>query len=177
LKKKALFLDRDGVINIEKNYLYRIEDFEFCKGIFGTVKYFQKRGFLIFVVTNQSGIGRGYYSQKSFYKLTNWMVKRFKNRGIEITKVYHCPHTPKIQCQCRKPDDKMFQDAIKTYNIDVLNSWMIGDKISDLQAAKKSKIGNLILINKQNRGDMKIDFLVNETFEIINIIKEGRIKL
>ena len=103
--RKALFLDRDGVINREKNYLYKIEDFEFIDGIFELCRFYENLGFLIFVVTNQSGIARGYYSEDDFKRLTSYMVERFSQEGITISKVYHCPHHPDIsgKCECRNP--------------------------------------------------------------------------
>ena len=104
--KKALFLDRDGVINVEINYLFRKEDFIFRKGIFKLLLHYFKAGYLIFVVTNQAGIARGYYSEQEFSRLTEWMTEKFGKRGIHITKVYHCPHHPDFtgECSCRKPN-------------------------------------------------------------------------
>ncbi len=174
MKNKALFLDRDGVINVEKNYLFRIEDFEFCKGIFQIVKFFESRGYLIFVVTNQSGIGRGYYSLKSFHKLTNWMVKKFQQKNIKITRVYYCPHSPDFECSCRKPKNQMLEDAIDFYEIDRKKSWLIGDKISDILAGKRSNIGNLILINEKNNYNEKINFLAKDSFEIAKFLETNK---
>ena len=94
--KKALFLDRDGVINKEKNYLYKIEDFEFIDGVFDTCRYFQDLGYLIIVITNQAGIARGKYTEKDFEILTTWMLKEFEKENITISKVYYCPHHPDI---------------------------------------------------------------------------------
>ncbi len=170
---KALFLDRDGVINEDINYLFEIEKFRFCRGIFEVVNRFQKSGYLVFVVTNQSGIGRGYYTQKSFTKLTNWMLKRFENRGLHIQKVYHCPHSPEMRCECRKPNNKMFEDAIKEFDIDVKNSWMIGDKMSDIEASRKSGIKHSVLINQKNNS---VDFRVKDTYEITKLL-QGEIRL
>jgi D-glycero-D-manno-heptose 1,7-bisphosphate phosphatase len=134
---KALFLDRDGVINIEINYLHTIEDFEFIDGIFELCKYYQNLGYMIFVVTNQSGIDRGYYSEYDFQLLTSWMIKEFENNGIEIKKVYFCPHHPDISgtCSCRKPSSGMLLDASKEFEIDLQNSILVGDKESDIEAA------------------------------------------
>jgi D-glycero-D-manno-heptose 1,7-bisphosphate phosphatase len=134
--QKALFLDRDGVINVEKDYLYKIEDFEFIDGIIELCRYYQDNGYKIFVVTNQSGIARGYYTQDDFNILTKWMLKEFLKYGIEISKVYHCPHHPDIsgECACRKPHAKMLFDAAKEFDIDLKNSIIIGDKERDIEA-------------------------------------------
>ena len=95
---KAVFLDRDGVINEDKAYVHKIEDFEFCKGVFGTLKHLQDLGYMLIVVTNQSGIGRGYYSEEDFGKLTSWMRDELLKRGIEIKDVLYCPHKPDEVC-------------------------------------------------------------------------------
>ncbi|EQB35639.1 hypothetical protein M947_10180 [Sulfurimonas hongkongensis] len=134
--KRALFLDRDGVINVEKGYLHKIEDFEFIDGIFEVCKYYQQLGFIIVVVTNQSGIARGYYTQKDFKILTSWMIGEFLKQDIVISKVYHCPHHPKIsgKCSCRKPNPGMLIQASKDLDIDLSKSIIIGDKERDIEA-------------------------------------------
>ena len=162
MQKKALFLDRDGVINIEKNYLYKIEDFEFCDGIFELCRYFQNRGYLIFVITNQSGIARGYYSDEDFQKLTHFMLKAFKREGIDIASVKYCPHHPNYSgtCECRKPSSGMIDSLAKEFDIDLASSILIGDKISDIQAGKNANIGLNCLIES------------NKLESILEIIKD-----
>lgn len=145
---KALFLDRDGIINLDHGYVYKIEDFEFMKGIFELVSYFVKHGFLIFIVTNQSGIGRGYYTVQDFNTLTSWMLSKFKAHHISIQEVYYCPHTPEAHCDCRKPNTGMIEACLNRYNIDLNQSWLIGDKQSDIQLARNANIGNSIAISK-----------------------------
>jgi len=133
---KALFLDRDGVINVEKDYLYKIEYFEFIEGIFELCKYYQQLGFIIVIVTNQSGIARGYYTQSDFEVLTSWMIDEFLKQDIIISKVYRCPHHPKIsgECSCRKPKPGMLLQASRDLNIDLSKSVIIGDKERDIEA-------------------------------------------
>lgn len=134
--RKALFLDRDGVINIEKDYLHKIEDFEFIDGIFELCKHYLYLDYLIVVVTNQSGIARKYYTDEDFNTLSSWMLKIFSEHGIEISHVYHCPHHPDIsgECSCRKPKSGMLFQAEKEFNIDLQNSIIIGDKERDIEA-------------------------------------------
>lgn len=151
-KIKALFLDRDGVINYDPGYVYRIDDFEFMPGIFEALAGFIELGYEIFIVTNQSGIGRGYYSQSDFTKLCEYMVGEFSSRGIEIRHIYHCPHTPSDNCNCRKPKPGMILQAMSEFNIDAKNSLMIGDKPSDLEAARNAGVENGYLIG-QNDGE------------------------
>jgi len=149
---KALFLDRDGVINIEKDYLYKIEDFEFIDGIFDICKYYQNLGYIIIVVTNQSGIARKYYTEEDFSKLTSWMINEFSIHGIDIKKVYYCPHHPDIsgKCSCRKPNPGMLLDASKDFNIDLKNSLLIGDKERDIQAALNAGLNETYLFDEFN---------------------------
>ena len=175
-KIKVVFLDRDGVINIDKSYVYKIEDFEFCEDIFRLCKHFNKLGYELVIITNQSGINRGYYTQKDFYKLTTWMVNEFKESNIDILDIYHCPHEPKQNCNCRKPKPGMIKKAISKYNIDLENSWFIGDKMTDIKAAINAKIPNHILINSKytNHDIQEVDlkYRVDKLDEIIKIIKK-----
>jgi D-glycero-D-manno-heptose 1,7-bisphosphate phosphatase len=148
--KKALFLDRDGVINIEKEYLYKIEDFEFIDGIFDLCRYYQNLGYLIFVVTNQSGIARGYYTQDDFERLTLWMVDRFNKECVNIQKVYHCPHHPAIsgECECRKPNPGMLFYAKKEFDINLNDSIIIGDKERDIEAGLNAGLSTCYLFDE-----------------------------
>jgi len=158
-KTKAVFLDRDGVINIDKSYVYKIEDFEFTEGIFEVLKTLQDRGYKLFIVTNQSGIGRGYYSEDDFQKLMEYVLKEFEKRDIHIQKVYHCPHYPKNICDCRKPKPGMLLKAKEEFDIDMQNSWMIGDKKSDVEVGKNAGVGKTVFIgeNKEPLADYSID--------------------
>ena len=167
--KKAVFLDRDGVINVDRSYVYKIEEFTFCEGVFDALIHFQKLGYLLIIVTNQSGIARGYYSEEDFQVLTHWMKQALLEKGVIIDAIYHCPHAPKDHCECRKPKGGMFQEAFKTFEIDPLCSWMIGDKISDIQAANSGGIENTILIGNEPKSGAK--YSVNFILATINIIQ------
>ena len=150
--KKALFLDRDGVINVEKNYLYKQSDFEFIDGVFELCKHYQNLGYLIIIVTNQSGIAREYYSKENFLKLTKWMISVFKKYGITITKVYFCPHHPDIsgECSCRKPKPGMILEAAKEFDIDLSQSILVGDKERDIESALNAGIEHTYLFDSHN---------------------------
>ena len=149
-KSKALFLDRDGVINVEKDYLYKIEDFEFIDGIIELCKYYLNSDYKIFVVTNQSGIARGYYSEEDFSKLSSWMVDEFEKNGVNILKVYYCPHHPDIsgKCGCRKPHAGMLLQADKEFDIDLRNSIIIGDKERDIEAGLNAGLKETYLFDE-----------------------------
>ncbi len=170
---KALFLDRDGVINKEKNYLYKIEDFEFIDGVFETCRYFQKQRYLIIIITNQAGIARGKYAEEDYKLLTNWMIKEFEKENIKISKVYHCPHHEDFsgECKCRKPNTGMILNAQKEFNINLSNSILVGDKNSDIEAGINAKIGKNYLIAtghkiKNNKFNVKI---LNNLFDLLSM--------
>jgi D-glycero-D-manno-heptose 1,7-bisphosphate phosphatase len=144
--QKAFFLDRDGVINVDHGYVAKIEDFTFMDGVFPVLRALSAKGYALIVVTNQSGIGRGYYTEEDFKKLTEWMLHRFDEEEIQIAGVYSCPHSPGADCACRKPAPGMALQAIRELGIDPALSWMIGDKPSDMAAAEAAGICNRVLL-------------------------------
>ena len=153
MPKKAIFLDRDGVINKDVNYLFKIKDFEFIDGIFDACLYFQNLGYVIIIVTNQSGIARKYYTENDYQTLTQWLLRQFEENGIEILNVFHCPHGPESTCECRKPKPGMFLKAKDEHNTDMKKSWLIGDKERDVIAANAAGIENTILVRTGHRID------------------------
>ena len=170
---KALFIDRDGVINVEKNYLHKIEDFEFIDGVFDALKIAEQRGFINIVITNQSGIARGYYGEDEFATLTEWMVGEFAKNGVKISKVYHCPHNESSLCDCRKPKPGMIFQAQNEFDFDLENSWLIGDKESDIEAGINAGVGRLVLSKSGHKIDelgTKANFVVNSIADISTIL-------
>ncbi len=153
LQNKALFLDRDGTINVEKHYVYRLEDFEFREGIFDLVRDFFQRGYLIIVITNQAGIARGYYSESDFHRLNDWMVEQFRLEGIQVARVYFCPHHPEFsgECECRKPGPGMILKAALEFHLDLKASVLIGDKKSDVLAGLNAQVGTNYLIKEKGK--------------------------
>ena len=151
--RAALFLDRDGVINVEKDYVHRIEDVEFVDGIFTLCKAAKNAGLVIVVVTNQAGIGRGYYTETQFRTLMDWMKDRFVERGVALDAVYQCPFHPehgvgdyKADSFDRKPNPGMILRAQTDLDIDLAASCMIGDKASDIEAARAAGVGTAVLL-------------------------------
>jgi D-glycero-D-manno-heptose 1,7-bisphosphate phosphatase len=145
---KALFLDRDGVINVEKNYVYRIEDFEFVDGIFELCTCAQALGFKLVVITNQAGIARGYYTVGDYQRLTDWMLRQFAARGICIDRVYYCPFHPtagvgeyRRNSFDRKPNPGMILRAKEDLALDLSRSVLVGDKDSDIEAGRAAGVG------------------------------------
>ena len=152
-RRKAVFLDRDGVINIDHGYLFQPEQFDFIDGVFAACHHLQQLGYLLIVVTNQSGIARGYYSEHQFALLTSWMKQQFAAHGVKIDGVYYCPHHLEkgqnpynIACDCRKPQPGMLLQAIREYGIDPAQSLMLGDKAADMQAAAAAGISRKVLV-------------------------------
>jgi D-glycero-D-manno-heptose 1,7-bisphosphate phosphatase len=138
----AIFLDRDGVINVDRGYVHRVDDFEFMPGIFSLVRSCRSLGYRIIVVTNQAGIGRGYYSEQQFQALSVWMQTRFRAEAAEVDAVYHCPHHPEhgmgIYRQDsfdRKPNPGMLLRAANDWSLDLSRSVLLGDRASDIRAA------------------------------------------
>ena len=172
--KKAIFLDRDGTINVEKDYIYKSEDLVFEEGSIEALKTFKNLGYILIVVSNQSGIARGYFTEEDLNIFNNNMNEILKKNGAEITEFYCCPHHPdgigeyKKVCECRKPNNKMIEDAIKKYNIDREKSYMIGDKTSDIGAGLKSNLKTVLVKTGYGLKDMeKID--KNETLICENL--------
>ncbi|MCY7008949.1 D-glycero-beta-D-manno-heptose 1,7-bisphosphate 7-phosphatase [Fusobacterium simiae] len=159
--KKAIFLDRDGTINVEKDYIYKSEDLVFEEGTIEALKTFKNLGYILIVVSNQSGIARGYFTEKDLNIFNNNMNEILKKNGTEITEFYCCPHHPdgigeyKKVCECRKPNNKMIEDAIKKYNIDREKSYMIGDKASDIGAGLKSNLKTVLVKTGYGLKDME----------------------
>jgi len=151
--RKAAFLDRDGVINIDHGYTFKPEHFDFIDGVFDACRHLQNLGYLLIVVTNQSGIARGYFTEDDFMNLTSWMKQQFAAHGVKIDGVYYCPHHLEkgqvpynIDCDCRKPNPGMLVQAIREYGIDASQSLMVGDKAADMQAAAAAGVGRKILV-------------------------------
>ncbi|KZZ37193.1 MULTISPECIES: D-glycero-beta-D-manno-heptose 1,7-bisphosphate 7-phosphatase [unclassified Oleiphilus] len=146
--RKALFLDRDGVININHGYVHHFEDFEFIDGIFALCKHAQRKGYQIIIITNQSGIARKYYSRKDFETLTKQVKKKFWHQGIKVTQTLYCPHHPDFNhtCICRKPKAGMIFKAKRRFHISLSKSVMVGDSISDMRCAQLAKIKKRILV-------------------------------
>ena len=170
---KTIFLDRDGVINKEVNYLHKIEDLEFIDGVFDACVYFQSLGYQIIIITNQAGIARGYFNKEDYYALTSWMLKQFQLNGIKVLDIFYCPHGPNSSCNCRKPKPGMFLEADKIHRINLKDSWMIGDKETDIQAAHKAGIEKTILVKSGHPIDMnnsKSMFIIDSIKEAIKII-------
>jgi D-glycero-D-manno-heptose 1,7-bisphosphate phosphatase len=140
--KRAVFIDRDGTINVEKEYLYRTEDFEFVPGVPEAVRMLNDAGWLVVVVTNQSGVARGYYTEEDVHLLHRHAAAQLEKAGARVDAWLYCPHHPSgrgsyaLPCRCRKPLPGMLLEAAARFSIDLEASVMIGDKLADVQAGR-----------------------------------------
>ncbi|MBS6026608.1 MAG: D-glycero-beta-D-manno-heptose 1,7-bisphosphate 7-phosphatase [Haemophilus pittmaniae] len=149
---KAIFLDRDGTLNIDHGYVHEIDQFQFIDGSIDTLKKLKEMGYLLVLVTNQSGIARGYFTEQQFLQLTEWMDWSLADRGVDLDGIYYCPHHPegigefKENCDCRKPKPGMLLQAIKELNIDPTYSVMVGDKVDDIKAGISAGVKINVLV-------------------------------
>jgi D-glycero-D-manno-heptose 1,7-bisphosphate phosphatase len=158
--RPAAFLDRDGVINVDRGYVFKREDFEFVPGVLEGARRLNELGYALVIVTNQSGIGRGIYTEHDFRSLTEWMVQAFDAAGAPVAGVYFCPHHPteaigayKVACQCRKPSPGMLVRAAEELRLDLPASVMFGDRASDLEAAQAAGIRRRILLTTDGQDE------------------------
>lgn len=156
--RRAAFLDRDGVINIDRGYVVRRAEFQLVAGVLEGARRLHELGFLLVVASNQSGIGRGLYSEAEFNALTRWMCNEFLAAGAPLAGVYFCPHHPtealgeyRRSCECRKPAPGMLLAAARDLGIDLGASVMFGDKVSDLEAARAAGVPLRVLLGTDAR--------------------------
>ena len=171
--RRALFLDRDGVINKDVGYLHRIENFEFIEGAVEACRQFQEAGYLLIVITNQAGIARGYYTEEQFHTLNDWMVAEFRESGVQLTRVYYSPYHPeqgqgkyKQDTFCRKPNPGLILQAQRDFDIDLSRSILVGDKESDIEAGLAAKVSTCVLVRsglpvheKETKAHLVVDSL------------------
>ncbi len=162
--RKAAFLDRDGVINKDKAYVHRWEDFEFVPGAIEGMRQLQDAGYALVIVTNQSGLARGYYTEAQYQELTAALRAELARHGVKLEGVYHCPHHPKgsvpelaIDCDCRKPAPGMILQAAKDLNLSLPESLMVGDKPADIQAARAAGVGQAYWVQSDNQESVGHD--------------------
>ncbi len=167
---KAVFIDRDGVINKDLHgYVVDPKDFEFLPGSIEALKKLQKIDYKLIIVTNQSGIGKGLYTKDDLIAVHNYMLSLLKREGIKLDAIYYCPHSPEENCNCRKPATGMLERAVKDFNIDPTSSFMIGDKTSDIKAGKDMKCYTFLVLTghggKEGTCDTKPDEIVDNFLE------------
>lgn len=179
MKNKAVFIDRDGTINFDVHYLDDPDKFEMYPGVGEGVKKLKENGFKIIVITNQSGIARGYFTEKQLSNIHEKMKKEFQKFDVVLDGIYYCPHHPDDNCNCRKPNTGLFEKAIKEHNIDVKKSYLLGDKILDIGAGKKISVRAILipepyireeLLSKKNEWEYKPDYIADDFMDAVEWI-------
>lgn len=183
-KVPAIFLDRDGTINVDHGYIHEIDNFQFIDGVIDAMRELKKMGYALVMVTNQSGIARGIFSEDTFMQLTEWMDWSLADRDVDLDGIYFCPHHPdaveeeyRQQCDCRKPQPGMLLSAQKELNIDMAASYMVGDKIDDMLAGKAAGVGIKVLVRTgkpvTEEGEKAADWVIDSLADLPARIKQG----
>ncbi|NCJ12852.1 D-glycero-beta-D-manno-heptose 1,7-bisphosphate 7-phosphatase [Serratia marcescens] len=179
----AIFLDRDGTINVDHGYVHEIDNFHFIDGVIDACRKLKKMGFALVMVTNQSGIARGKFSEDQFMYLTEWMDWSLADRDVDFDGIYFCPHHPEAVveeyrqvCDCRKPQPGMLLQAQQELNIDMAASYMVGDKPEDMQAAIAAGVGTKVLVRTgkpvTEQGEKLADWVLNSLADLPGAIKK-----
>jgi D-glycero-D-manno-heptose 1,7-bisphosphate phosphatase len=171
-KQKTIFLDRDGVINEEIEYLHEPEKFLLIPKVLEALKQFQSAGYRLAIVTTQAGIGLGYFSKEDFYKVNKKMLGLFHKEDIVIDKVYFCPHGKADGCSCRKPETALFERGVREIGVDLEKSFMIGDKTGDILAGSRMGLRTVLVetghAGKDKEFEIKPDFVAKDLFDASN---------
>lgn len=147
---KAVFFDRDGCLIVDKHYLHDPEQLDYFPDTFSALKELKTHGYKIFIVTNQSGIGRGFFSLDQMHAVHDKMTQDFRDHDIEINEIVFCPHAPDDNCECRKPHPTLINDLCQKYHLDKKNCFMLGDKISDAECGKNAAINGCLIHNSSS---------------------------
>ncbi len=146
MKNKAVFLDRDGVINVERGYTNRLEDFVILPDLMEVLQILQKKGYLLIIISNQSGIAKGLYVQSEVEVLHEYLVRELTKNNIKLSEIYYCVHHSDVsRCICRKPDSLFVEKALARFNIDPSKSYFIGDKERDVEAGEKAGVKGILI--------------------------------
>lgn len=172
----AVFLDRDGTINEEVAYIHEPEKFKLLPNTLEGIKRFQDMGYRIVIITNQPGIGMGYYDKEDFYRVNRAMLRAFSQVGVSVDKIYFCPHSKSEGCSCRKPNQALIERAQKELNIDTSKSFFIGDKTSDMETGRRAGISTILVKTgfrgEDNEYSGKPDYWADDLLDAVNIILE-----
>jgi histidinol-phosphate phosphatase family protein len=179
---KAVFIDRDGTINVNVNYLDDPDNFQMYPTVAKGIKHLQKQGFKIIIITNQSGIARGFFSQEILQKIHEKMLHQLSKEGATVDAIYYCPHHPKDNCECRKPRVGLFEKAAEEFNIDMRQSFMIGDRMLDIEAGYKSGCKTILVPENHSKvkeeleaSIIKPDYICNDFYSgVLWIVKHGK---
>ena len=172
--KTAVFLDRDGIIVEDKGFIHMLEDFKLIKNAVEGLKLL--KNYKLFIVTNQSGIGRGHYKTEDFLKFNNHLINVLKKHNINIERTYYCPHKPEDNCNCRKPKTKFLDDAAKEFDVDLKSSFVIGDRKSDFEMGRSAGCKTIHVLTGRGanfRNEFKPDYVAKDLLDAAKLIIEN----
>lgn len=181
MANRAVFFDRDGVINREVNYIDSIDKVEILRGISNAIKLLNDNNFKVIVITNQSGLARGYFNERTLGEIHDFIVKELRKESAQIDAIYHCPHHPDDDCNCRKPRIGLIKKAEKELKIDLKSSFLIGDKVTDIQAGLNAGLKTILVLTgygeeerkKLNELGLNVDFIAKDASSAVDwILKE-----
>lgn len=180
--RKTVFLDRDGTINVEKNYLYRPEEFEFIPKVPEAIARLNNAGYQVIVVSNQAGVARGYYAEDDVIKLHQYVNEQLSKYKAHIDGFYYCPHHPdagigkyKMKCHCRKPGTGLFEKACEDFDVDIEDSWMIGDNVGDIKAGNNFHLKTILVrtgygSQLEKEGFHLFQYIADDLYDAVNNI-------
>jgi len=176
-QNKIVLLDRDGTIIVNKHYLSEPNQVEFIPGAIQGMKVMQDNGYLLAIISNQSGVGRGFFTENDVKEVNSRLVKLLSENGIKISSVHYCPHGPDDNCDCRKPRPGMLFETIEELSGDPKKVWMVGDNKADIEAGQNAGV-NTILVRTgygtevEAKGNCKPDFIADDLIEVANLVKK-----
>lgn len=184
-KNKAVFIDRDGTINEEVQYLANLQDFKLLSGIGEAIKLLNENGFKVIVITNQAGVARGYFGEDKLKEIHQEMRKQLKEKGAHLDGIYYCPHHPtegigkyKKNCWYRKPNPGMLEKAVKDFNLDLGKSYVIGDQLIDIKLGNNARCKTVLVLTgygkdsyrKKDDRKIKVDFIADNLKKAVELI-------
>ena len=177
--RKAVFLDRDGTINVDYGYVYKKEEFQFLPGVLEGLRLLEQLNFVLVIITNQSGIARGYYTEEEYHELNKWLLNEFEKEGIHIASSFYCPHHSeakvekyRIECECRKPKTALYKQACEQLGIDISGSYAVGDKLRDVAFCKENEARGIVLYQEKESLEGKVRMIQGGIYEAALLIKK-----
>jgi D-glycero-D-manno-heptose 1,7-bisphosphate phosphatase len=169
--RRAAFLDRDGVINEERAFVHTVEEFAWVPGTVEALRHLKAAGYLLVIITNQSGIARGLYTEADYVALTQHMQNELAVHGVHLDAIDHCPHLPdapvpryRLDCECRKPRPGMIERICRTLDVDVSASILVGDRLSDIEAGRRAGVGRCFLVRSGQALDAAAEMMADGVY-------------
>jgi D-glycero-D-manno-heptose 1,7-bisphosphate phosphatase len=192
MKRRAVFIDRDGTISEEVGYINHLSRFRLFPYASSAIKHLNENGWLAIVITNQAGVARGYFSEDTIHAVHNTMTNELKNNGAQLDAIYYCAHHPsvgeppyRLDCDCRKPKPGLISRAVKDFDINLEESWMVGDRYSDVELARNAGLNSMFVMSGYGRGEWEHqrtnwteqpDLVAEDLLEAVRLIVSGSVE-